>query len=106
MNMDDMTFLLFLSPGGSLLCSEGDLVEDELWDGMREGWGHGKEGGLGLETILVSDEGQRNSFTIDNVCVRANHGCTAFFGFLSGELEVNSVVYCKSHAVSTVIIRV
>ena len=51
-------------PGLALVLDTGelDLVEDELRDGVGEGGGHGQEGGLGLESVLVSHEldlGQR-----------------------------------------------
>ena len=43
-------------PGLALVLDTGelDLVQDELRDGVGEGGGHGQEGGLGLESALVS----------------------------------------------------
>merc|ERR1719348_1763113 len=107
--MDDlnMTILLFLSLGGSLLFSEGNLVKDELWDGMREGWGYGQEGGLGLETELVGDEFDINKFTFSiQHFVCAEHVGSAILALLTRHLEADTIIHFNVHAVGSVFIHV
>jgi len=41
-----------------------DLIKDELWDFVREFRCHWKEGRLGLEAVLVSNEGHLKQLTV------------------------------------------
>merc|ERR1712212_1272349 len=103
----NMRVLLYLSLGGSLLFSEGDLVENELWDGMREGWGHGKEGRFGLETKLVGDKFDINKFTFSiQHFVCAEHVGSAILALLTRHLEADTIVHFNVHAVGSIFIHI
>ena len=57
-------FVVGVLSTGALLSSLGDLVQDELRDGVREGRSHGEEVTLGLVAVLVGDELQRDKSTV------------------------------------------